>query len=335
MTCSKLDTWLQQGGSLSESDLPDSLSSHLQECAECRDALAAAREYRRSFLEVSLPKSTEDAIWQKIERSLPEPAPQVSKGASWFAQLAASLRLSSLQLASFGVAALILVALITMPMLRRSPQAGDSGGVVPQLALGTITGNHGFLRRDLSETPLGTTGTPFQPKDLLVLQRAEARANVRFNDGSTIQLEGTCRMTLADKRLAVKQGAFLGQFSPMKPQLNISVPGAELTIVGTTVRFQVDGNNAVLDLIEGQVDVDPADKSRPPFAWRAPTRLVVTDGRLQGLPQAIPAAPAPTPTPAAATLSRPLHHDTTPADASSTQPADLTNLNNLLKNRPR
>ncbi|OAI46472.1 hypothetical protein AYO44_11340 [Planctomycetaceae bacterium SCGC AG-212-F19] len=148
-------------------------------------------------------------------------------------------------------AALLVVAGLSLLWLRSQDQRAQAAWV--EEVQGTVSWNNGTGVR-----PVSIESSVRVPGGTLVLEGEDAFAQLRFDDGTLVTLNGEAELGFSDdgqKRLALRRGTLNAQVQPQpagRPLL-VRTPTAEVEVVGTDFAMSSDSNETKLNVETGSV----------------------------------------------------------------------------------
>jgi FecR protein len=133
-------------------------------------------------------------------------------------------------------------------------------------SLQNLTGKVNVVQKTNGETVMGRIGLLLRAGDTVVTAD-QARATIKFRDGSEIRLFQNTRFVLQGSKesagndrsfkldLLLKAGSLWGNFVKQRQTATLTTPTATIGIKGTTLRVSDEDNKARVSLSEGVIDV--------------------------------------------------------------------------------
>lgn len=276
-TCQNFQEWLESSMKLSLSQIPAELQKHVTECHQCAEELQMLHDLRQSALADLPPAADIEKLWNRIyktiwsDKSDKKSAARATQTTGGFWQKLLDFWPAKQIPAFLGVFAVAAILLYWVMAPNALPTAA-----------GNIIGGSGNLLSAGLTLPLKASPRPCNSQDQIVLADSQAWAEISFNSGRTVSIEGSGQLQLSENGFKTDHGQFKASFGKGIEPLNVTVPGAVLGIRGTAIQFDLQNGEGTLKLLEGVVEVQPAD-GRQPFSWKPETSLQISSGKL--LPQ--------------------------------------------------
>lgn len=247
MDCTAFQRWLEETSRVSPESLPGEYLEHSKKCKTCRTMLAMLQNLRQASKISLVSEARKQEILNSILRngkaSISKPKTEIPTDSL------ANPLLSWLKwgIAPLGVAFAIFLAVLLLPsgtkVSTTEIQLSGLGTVYRDLAGNKIELNKGAVTLKVpASVYMLASGSEFR---------------VAFADGGNIALRGEGSVIMVSDGFSADNGRFTAKFVRGKNPFKVRVPGAVLGIRGTTVRFDLDSGEKIVELIEGNAEITP------------------------------------------------------------------------------
>lgn len=255
MDCTAFQRWLEETSRLSPEALSGEYLEHSRKCATCRTMLATLQHLHQAPKTSRVPEARKqemlNAILQKGKASVSKPKAEIpadSLADSLFSWLKWGI-------APLGMAFAILLAVLWLPSGRKI-----SMSEIQLSGLGTVCRDLAGNKVELAKGAV-TLKIP-APVQMLA---SDSEFRVAFADGGNIAFRGKGTIMIDSDGFSADNGQFTAKFVRGKNPFKVRVPQAVLGIRGTTVRFDLDSDEKIVELIEGKAEITPVGSSAPPM----------------------------------------------------------------------
>ncbi len=312
MPCTMFEGWLEADKQCDCARLPQNLLDHCRSCPACEGALAAARAVQLEVGGWTASERSLERSWKRITDRLPNlgdrvdpslavpacersgtPSPAVpacersGPPPSQDSPTGRFLRFSWPLVLAGGLGIVFFFFSVLNPESRKPDRANEEpkrGQPTQVMIVGAISGSGGRFIGAGGEVPVSPIFRESHVGDELILSGGKSRANMEFKGGSFATLDGKCRLRITSEGFQVMSGTFRGHFRKGPGPLKIVVPGAFLAIRGTLIKFDLTEREGAIELVDGQVEIEPVSPPGPTFVWMQGSRLEIREGRLAGKP---------------------------------------------------
>ncbi len=274
-SCQTFHEWLEASTRISLDEIPAELKEHVVACQPCREDLQNIIELRQCAINDVPPDNDMEQMWRRIDQTIfSEKAPKARATDPCQSENPLSKLLKFL-LEGYHAVQIGAVALLALFFL------WFFGSDNLSASIGKVTGTGGKVISQQMTRFLTTAPIQFSVNDSLALNGSESWAEIAFQNGRSIVVEGSGQLQFAESGFRTEHGQFQASFKKGRGSMNVIVPGAVLGIRGTAIRFDLSNGEGSIKLLEGAVEVTPSKGKA--FEWKQQTTLQIKDGNL--LPQ--------------------------------------------------
>jgi len=268
-SCQRLHEWLESSERVSLDEIPADLQQHLIDCQDCCDELQNLREIRTRALADAPVFSEMEMMWNSIDKKLPpEKIKTQTRGKNDIGEGFADRFRDWLPGWLIPASAVAIIVLAFFVVYLSAPDK--------PVAAGRLSGSGCVLAGQGTRRNLTSSSLTFRVNDTLTMNDVQSFAEIAFENDGKIYVDGNGQLQLTSEGFKVDHGTFKASFSKGREKMTVIVPGAVLDILGTAIYFQLNDGEGTIKLLEGQVEVLPAEGSA--FTWEAETALLIRKG---------------------------------------------------------
>lgn len=299
MSCNRLSDWIADAERVSLDFLPEELRRHCRECDTCGRLQMSVGSLRSELRGIHSSAAEMKEVLENVEKMTNEttgalPAPIWRRLLVPAAVLCLGVILAFVFIPGGSQTGPAVPPAPHTAAVPAAPQPATPAQSRPAAeAWASVSGQGGTIGMpDGSKKQITAEVAAVPAGGRVELADASSAIRIAYDSGGTIDVTGKGILQSRADGFETRDASFKAAFRKGKKGFAVRVPGAVLGVRGTTIGFELKDGNGSVNLIEGQVVVQPEHPDMREFEWKVGQRLALAAGKLE---KVIPAQDEATP----------------------------------------